>query len=142
MILHENTIPVDCSADAGRTGQQSEPELASARGFIFNVAAGAFGIDADLLRSPTRGRRKVAFARQVGMYLAHVACELSLTAVGRVFERDRSTVAYACKRVEEARGRPHVDCSIIILERVVVTLVKASPALRRDLQLIERGGQR
>ena len=37
------------------------------------------------------------------MYLAHVTCGLSLTEVGEVFARDRTTVAHACGRVEDLR---------------------------------------
>ena len=61
------------------------------------------------LWSGTRGRPSVAFARQVGMYLAHVTCGLSLTEVGEVFARDRTTVAHACGRVEDQRDDPAFD---------------------------------
>ena len=42
-----------------------------------------FGIAYKDLRRTTRGRAKVALARQVAMYLAHVGCGLSLTETGR-----------------------------------------------------------
>ena len=62
------------------------------------------------LWSGTRGRPRVAFARQVAMYLAHVAWGLTLTEVGHVFARDRTTVAHACGLVEDlarrSRARP------------------------------------
>ena len=35
----------------------------------------------------------MALARQVAMYVAHVTCGLSLTDVGLIFARDRTTVA-------------------------------------------------
>src|SRR5262245_46093124 len=55
-----------------------------------------------------RGRRhgQVTTARQVGMYLAHVAGGLSMTETGRLFSRDRSTVAHACACVEDRRDDP------------------------------------
>src|SRR5947208_7954986 len=53
------------------------------------------------LWSETRGRPHAAFARQVAMYLAHVAWGLTLTEVGNVFVRDRTTVAHACGLVED-----------------------------------------
>ena len=65
-----------------------------------------FGIAYKDLRRMTRGRAKVALARQVAMYLAHVGCGLSLTATGRLFERDRTTVAHACGVIEDRRDRP------------------------------------
>src|SRR5204862_7137328 len=53
-----------------------------------------FGVAHDDLRRSSRGRAKVALARQVAMYLAHVGCGLSLTETGRLFARDRTTVAH------------------------------------------------
>ena len=110
-----------------------------AREFIFNTVAAVFEVEPDLLLQPNRGRARVALARQVAMYLGHVGCELSLTAVGRVFARDRSTVSHACKRIEDARERPEFDRAITMMERTVRLIVKTSPALRRDLQLAEQG---
>lgn len=109
------------------------------REFIFNTVAVVFDVDTELLLKPNRGRAEVAMARQVAMYLAHVGCELSLTAVGRVFGRDRSTVAHACKRIEDARERPQFDRAIAMMERSVGMIVKTSPALRRDLAIVEEG---
>lgn len=70
----------------------------------------------------TRGRPRVAFARQVAMYLAHVACGLTLTEVGQVFCRDRTTVAHACCLVEDLRDDPAFDRSLELLESVLQTL--------------------
>ena len=77
------------------------------------------------LWSTTRGRRRAAFARQVAMYLAHVACGLSLTEVGEVFARDRTTVAYACGRIEDLRDNPAFDRSLELLEGVMRLLLSA-----------------
>jgi hypothetical protein len=67
----------------------------------------------------------VAFARQVSMYLAHVGCGLSLTDVGILFARDRSTVAHACCVVEDRRDDPEFDSRLDHLERAIISLVKA-----------------
>ena len=88
---------------------------------------------------PSRGRARAALARQVAMYLAHVACGLSLTAVGRVFGRDRTTLSHACRRVEDAREAEPFDRAIAMMERSVRMIVRTSPALRRDLELAEQG---
>jgi Bacterial dnaA protein helix-turn-helix len=74
------------------------------------------------LWSGTRGRRRVAFARQVAMYLAHVACGLTLTEVGHVFARDRTTVAHACGVIEDLRDDPSFDRSLELLESVLRVL--------------------
>jgi hypothetical protein len=89
------------------------------------MVAGVFDIESDLLRLPTRGRARVALARQVAMYLAHVACGLSLTEVGELFERDRTTVAYACGVVERRRDEANFDGAIDLLESIVRILVGA-----------------
>jgi Bacterial dnaA protein helix-turn-helix len=50
----------------------------------------AFSVDLRDLRASKRGSAKVAYARQVSMYLAHVACSLSLTDVGILYARERA----------------------------------------------------
>ena len=78
------------------------------------------------LWSGTRGRPRVAFARQVAMYLAHVAWGLTLTEVGHVFSRDRTTVAHACGLVEDSRDDPVLDRSLELLEGVLRAFPPAS----------------
>jgi chromosomal replication initiation ATPase DnaA len=59
------------------------------------------------------------------MYLAHVVCGLSLTEVGALFARDRTTVAYACGVVEDKRDDPELDSRLDHLERAVSSLIDA-----------------
>lgn len=70
------------------------------------------------LRTSTRGRANVALARQTAMYLTHVVCGLSLTEVGRLFERDRTTVAHACALIEDRRDDALFDQLLELLERI------------------------
>lgn len=79
----------------------------------------AFGIDPLAFWSPNRGHPRVALARQVGMYLAHIMFELSLTEVGRLFARDRTTVAHACCVVEDRRDDRTFDRTLDLLESAV-----------------------
>ena len=81
-----------------------------------------FGVGPADLHHTTRGRAKVAQARQVAMYLAHVACGLSLTETGRLFGRDRTTVAHACSVVEDRRDDPLFDRALDLLEWAVSAL--------------------
>jgi chromosomal replication initiation ATPase DnaA len=81
-----------------------------------------FGIAGRDLRHATRGRAKVALARQVAMYLAHVGCGLSLTETGRLFDRDRTTVAHACGIIEDRRDDPLFDRALDLLEWAVPAL--------------------
>jgi chromosomal replication initiation ATPase DnaA len=85
-----------------------------------------FMVGRDDLWSGTRGRPHVAFARQVAMYLAHVAWGLTLTDVGHLFSRDRTTVAHACGLIEDSRDDPMLDRSLELLEGVLRTFSPGS----------------
>lgn len=83
-----------------------------------------FGIAGRDLRRSTRGRARVALARQVAMYIAHVGCGLSLTETGRLFERDRTTVAHACGVIEDRRDDPLFDRVLDLIEWSVPVLAE------------------
>lgn len=68
------------------------------------------------LRSPRRGRRPIALARQTAMYLAHVVFGLTLTRVGICFGRDRTTVRHACALIEDRRDDPALEFALSALE--------------------------
>ena len=84
-----------------------------------HMVGNAFRVPVQELCAPTRREKKVAFARQVAMYLIHVVFCLSLTEIGELFGRDRTTVAHACEVVEDRRDDPdfdfllqHLECAI------------------------------
>jgi hypothetical protein len=82
-----------------------------------------FGVPRAHLSAPSRGKAPVALARQAAMYLAHVSCGLSLTDVGLIFARDRTTVAHACAVIEDRRDDPVFDHALELMEWMVPTLV-------------------
>ncbi|HVZ55001.1 MAG TPA: helix-turn-helix domain-containing protein [Pseudolabrys sp.] len=88
------------------------------------VVAEAFAVPPDALRARSRSRADIAFARQAAMYLAHVACGLSYSAIGCGFRRDRTTAAHACRLMEERRDNPAVDCLLHSLEIVCAELAR------------------
>jgi hypothetical protein len=100
-----------------------EPDLPSEsralRLIIEQTVAYGFDIEPELLRYPSRGRANVAQARQVSMYLTHICLSFSLTQVGHLFERDRTTVAHACEVIERRRDDQAFDLALTLLERVV-----------------------
>jgi Bacterial dnaA protein helix-turn-helix len=63
----------------------------------------------------------VAFARQVAMYLAHTGGGISFSEVGRLFARDRTTVAHACALVEDMRDDPAFDRCLAFLELALIS---------------------
>jgi chromosomal replication initiation ATPase DnaA len=108
-----------------------QPPAATRRGAgairraIEPAVATVFEVDIEDLRAPTRGSPRAAFARQVAMYLAHVTFGATLTEIGILFERDRTTVAHACGVVEDRRDDPDLDCKLDNLERAVTCLIDA-----------------
>ena len=93
-----------------------------------------FGVGREDLHRLSRGRAKVALARQVAMYLAHVACGLTMSDTGRLFGRDRTTVAHACGVIEDKRDDPLFDRALDLLEWSVPALA-TRPSARRYLSL-------
>ena len=53
------------------------------------------------------------------MYVCHVALQLTMTDVARGFGRDRTTVGYACAKVEDRRDDRAFDDLVGAVERVV-----------------------
>jgi chromosomal replication initiation ATPase DnaA len=80
------------------------------------LVAATFAVPVNELRAGTRRRKPVAFARQSAMYLAHIVLGLSYAEVGRIFGRDRTTAAHACRVIEERRDDPLLDLVLSALE--------------------------
>jgi len=89
------------------------------RSVLEQAVVPAFSIGPDRLWVQTRGSPSAAFARQVAMYLAHVGCGLTLTEVGHLFARDRTTVAHACIVIEDRRDEVPFDRALDLLEGAV-----------------------
>ncbi len=88
-----------------------------ARGHLTQaVSALAFCVSRNDLMAKTRRTARIAFARQAAMYLTHIAYGLSLSRVGRIFGRDRSTASHACHRMEDLRDDPVLDARFEDLE--------------------------
>jgi len=83
------------------------------------VTSFALNVEVDHILGDPRGSAEVAFARQVAMYLCHVAFELSLGRVAWAFGRDRSTVAHACHTIEDRRDEAAFEHWICALEMVL-----------------------
>jgi len=81
------------------------------------MVALAFGVPPRELCAATRRRAPVAFARQVAMYLTHVAYSMPLAHVGAAFGRDRTTASHACRLVEDRRDDPRLDDLLTALEQ-------------------------
>jgi chromosomal replication initiation ATPase DnaA len=107
--------------------QREGPPAEHLRGLIEQTVAAAFEVEPALLRLPTRGNKRIALARQVSMYMAHVCCGMCFTDIGRAFARDRSTVAYACHLIEQRRDDREFDRAVELLEGMVRLLAGMWP---------------
>lgn len=119
-------MQLDWQPAAGRRAEQAVRrgiDDETMRRFLEATVAGAFAVPVGELGRPTRCRAPVAFGRQVAMYLAHVALGLTLTDVGRLFGRDRTTAAHACRVVEDRRDDPATDARLSTVELAVAAWV-------------------
>ncbi len=92
---------------------------AAMRRMLIEAVAAALGVRPDRIDVPERGTARVAFARQLAIYLARTRFGLSFTEAGRLFHRDRTTAAHACNRVEELRDDAAVDALVERLEQLI-----------------------
>ncbi len=99
-------------------------DLARVCWLVEAATAAAFAVAVDKVRAPSRGSATVAFARQSAMYLAHVVLRLDFKSTGRLFRRDRTTAAHACRIVEQRRDDPAIDRLLDTLESICVDLAR------------------
>lgn len=104
--------------DRDRGADRARAQLA------LQTVAYAFSVPAAEIDAPTRGSSRAALARQIAIYLTHVAFELSLARTAAAFGRDRSTAAYACHRIEDRRDDAAFDAMLDDLEMCL----RAAPA--------------
>lgn len=126
---------LDCPADPNRPQPASRQRIAPTElaRLIEALVASVFSVaEADLL-APSRGRAKIALARQVAMYLARVVGRLRFDEVAIVFGRDRSTVRHACHVVEDRRDDPEFNLTLDHLESIIkrVSLMMSRPRVAR-----------
>lgn len=94
---------------------------------VDELVAKTYKIPRTSLHARTRCRKNVAFCRQVAMYLGHVCLSYPVKEVARHYGRDRTTVAYACRIVEERREAEDVDLLLNSLESALETMMLLTP---------------
>lgn len=102
------------------------PPLAESRrkvDLVKQLTAHFFDVSEDQLSAPTRHSANAALARQVAMYVTHVALGFSFSEVGELFGRDRTTASHACKVIEDRRDNAEFDRFILRLEVAVLALI-------------------
>ena len=100
-----------------RRGPKARPDDGSCQ-LALAIAAAAFDVSPQEIRSRQRHEAETAAARHVAIYLAHIVFRAPMPLVGKVFGRDRTSVRYAVRRVEDRRDDPVFDRLMDRLERV------------------------
>ena len=80
------------------------------------IASAFFAVPVAEIALPNRAGAPVCEARHVAMYLAHVAFQVPLSAIGGDFGRDRTSVAHAVRRIENRRDEDGFDAAMERLE--------------------------
>ena len=104
---------------AAASPRHQDPD-AAIRQMLTDTVGKALAIRPDKIDAPDRGPARIAFARQLAIYLARTRLGLSFTDAGQLFRRDRTTAAHACRRVEELRDDAAIDAMVEQLEQLVV----------------------
>lgn len=91
--------------------------------FVNQMVASTFGIPPESLFIQDRANLKAVRARQISIYLMHTALSFPLTRIASIYEKDRTTVGYACRVVEDLRDKPAFDDQMIELENTIKTVL-------------------
>lgn len=83
---------------------------------VMVVVASRYRLPVASLIAKNNRLRRVNEARHAAMYLAHTIFGLTQQEVADAFERDRTTVSYACHNVEDKRDEAGFDDVICFLE--------------------------
>lgn len=82
-----------------------------------------FDVPIKEIMSKTRARASAPMARQTAIYLAHTLLSVSYKNTAQYFGRDRTTVAYACRTIEDHRDNLIFDAKLIIVENTIQSAV-------------------
>jgi len=94
-------------------------------GIVRQVTAEMLMLVGDRVQMRRDRRRSSCHVRQIAMYVSHVVLQISLTDIGQVFGRDRTTVSHACNVVEDRRDDVAFDDFVAAVERVITSVFGA-----------------
>jgi|GEM_PF-2632714 len=86
------------------------------RSTVTKHVARAFRVRQSVFCSAGRTTAREALARHVAIYLSHVTLGLPHSRVAEAFRRHRTSVIYACARIEDRRDDPRFDNRLSQLE--------------------------
>lgn len=92
--------------------------------FVNQMVASAFELPSERLLKYDRGNAKATRARQIAIYLMHTGLSFSLSKISRIYNKDRTTIGYACRLIEDLRDNPAFDDRILELENTISIVLK------------------
>jgi len=98
---------------------------------VMVLSAAIFNVSGNDLRRTGLSTTSVARVREIGMYVAHVILGLTMTAIGRGFGRDRTTVQHACHLVEDMRDDEEFDQIVKMVENITAAAFRGRTDVRR-----------
>ncbi len=93
---------------------------------VANSVALAIGTKEEYLLGPSRGAHALALGRQTMQYLMHVTFGMDYTRIGYWTNRDRTSVSYACGRIEEYRDNLSYDKALFFAELALREMAQGS----------------
>jgi chromosomal replication initiation ATPase DnaA len=108
-------MPINCVPSPALSSETKLPKRSHAA-LCGAAAAASLAIAPDEMAASRRGTQRVARARQIAIYLAHVGFGLNYTHLGQAFGRDRTTIRHSCFRIEDARDHVSFDRALDLLE--------------------------
>ncbi|MCB1454999.1 MAG: hypothetical protein KDJ48_04120 [Nitratireductor sp.] len=113
--MQEGSVPIGRTVPSGA----DIPGCGIAERMILRLVAHATGCAAEKLTSSDRGTGAQARSRQIAMYLIHTSLSVPYGEVATIFCRDRTTVAHACRTIEDMRDTPAFDDLVCGLEETI-----------------------
>ncbi len=94
--------------------------------FVNQMVAATLDLPPEILPQCSRGKAQSARARQISIYLMHTTLSFSFTEIGKVYSKDRTTIAHACHVIEDLRDDESFDSKLTQLERMIAIVLNLS----------------
>ena len=91
---------------------------------ITRIVAGEYRISLKRLFAGGRGNKKESLARHITVYLLHTLLSLSYKEISFVFGKDRTSISYACRIIEDLRDDPRFEERMIAFEDVIISVIE------------------
>lgn len=88
------------------------------------LVSAIYRADAAYILGPSRGQQALSTSRQVMHYLVHICFGVNYTELATMTNRDRTSIAHACQRVEDMRDDPKIDKALFFAEMALADMAQ------------------